>query len=392
MIQASAYYDYEQLQAEIDGRAVSYLNRAALGRWQDRLASSQLLAEWALVDPHARVLHMHCGDGLVGAAVARRLVGGHLTMLDCHVAAVETARRTLRANDIEDTQVMLSDCGHAVSDRTFDSVIALLPKGRAVWEQTIADAAALLRTGGDFYLSGANNSGIKSAAKFMQRVFGNVIVLAYKRGCRVLRSVKGTSTDPPQSDYHVWRTVSASVGGVPVEVISKPGIFSWDRLDDGTRMLIEYLQAHPLREDDRVLDMGCGSGVLALVAARQASAGAVVALDVDCRAVKATRRTFEHNDIASGEALLSDCGWAVRDRSFSAVVTNPPFHREQATTYAITERIIRDASELLRHRGRLYLVANSFLKYEPIIESAFGNAEVSSQTNRFKVWGAVKHG
>jgi 16S rRNA (guanine1207-N2)-methyltransferase len=392
MVGASAYYDDEQLRVEIDGRAVSYVNRTALGRWQDRRTSSQLLAEWALVDARARVLHLHCGDGLVGVAVARRLAGGHLTMLDCHVVAVETARRTLRANDIEDAEVMLGDCGHTVGDRTFDTVIALLPKGRAVWEQTIADAAALLCTGGDFYLSGANNSGIKSAAKFMQQVFGNVIVLAYKGGCRVLRSVKDAPIDPPQSDYYVWRTISACVGGMSLEVVSKPGIFSWDRFDDGTRMLIECLQAHTLREDDQVLDMGCGSGALALVAARQASAGTAVALDVDCRAVEATRRTFEHNNIANGEVLLSDCGWAVRDRSFSAVVANPPFHREQATTYAIAKRIIRDASERLRHRGRLYLVANSFLKYGPIIESAFGNATVLAQTNRFKVWHAVKHG
>jgi 16S rRNA (guanine1207-N2)-methyltransferase len=72
------------------------------------------------------------------------------------------------------------------------------------------------------------------------------------------------------------------------------------------------------------------------------------------------------------------------------VVTNPPFHREQATTYTIAEQIIRDAARLLRKKGRLYLVANSFLKYRPIIESAFGNATLLRETSRFKVWYATK--
>ena len=86
------------------------------------------------------------------------------------------------------------------------------------------------------------------------------------------------------------------------------------------------------------------------------------------------------------------CGGAeaVGDRSFTALVTNPPFHQERATTYTIAEQIVRDAAALLRRRGRLYLVANAFLKYEPVIQEAFGNVELLRQTNRFKVWYATK--
>ena len=68
----------------------------------------------------------------------------------------------------------------------------------------------------------------------------------------------------------------------------------------------------------------------------------------------------------------------------------PPFHHERATTYVIAEQIIREAAALLQRHGRLYLVANSFLKYGPVIEQAFGNVEILRKTNRFKVWSATK--
>jgi 16S rRNA (guanine1207-N2)-methyltransferase len=333
---------------------------------------------------------MHCGDGLAGVAVAKQLATGQLTMLDSHVAAIETTRRTLQANQVTNAEVMLSDCAQAVQSRTFDSVLALLPKGRAVWEQTVLDAAHVLRTGGPLYLAGANDSGIKSAAKYIARVFGEVNVPAYKGGCRVLRATKSAQTKPPASEYHVWRTIRAQVDGEQLEYATKPGLFAWEALDDGTRLLIEALHARPLEADDQVLDIGCGSGVLTLVASRQAHAGQVIGLDADFRAVEATRRTLAHNQISNAQAMLSDCAEAVSDRSFTALVTNPPFHQERATTYTIAEQIVRDAAALLRRRGRLYLVANAFLKYAPVIQEAFGNVELLRQTNRFKVWYATK--
>ncbi len=81
---------------------------------------------------------------------------------------------------------------------------------------------------------------------------------------------------------------------------------------------------------------------------------------------------------------------AVGDRTFDVVLTNPPFHQEQATTYVVAEQIICDAARILARSGRLYLVANRFLKYEPLIEQAFGRARLLRETKSFRVWYAEK--
>jgi 16S rRNA (guanine1207-N2)-methyltransferase len=154
--------------------------------------------------------------------------------------------------------------------------------------------------------------------------------------------------------------------------------------------LLEALHAHPLKGEDRVWDIGCGCGPLTLLAAQQAHRGCVIATDVDWRAEQATRRTASLNGLTNVEVLLSDCAEALLGRRFSAVVTNPPFHQARATTYALTEQMIVDAARLLQPGGRIYLVANSFLRYKPMLELAFGGAQLLAETRGFKVWTAIR--
>lgn len=392
MSEADAYYAFRRTDVQLAGQATAVWTRAALGEVGDRLTAAALLAAHVQTAPGARVLHMHCAEGASCAAVGRQLVGGTLVALDAHIAAVEATRRTLESNGVvgDAAEVTVSDCARAVAGQVFDVVLSLLPKGRAVWEQTVNDAATVLRPGGAFYLAGANDAGIKSAAKYVGEVFGKVAVLGYRGGCRLVCAVRPERVDVPDSGYYRWRTMRTQAGGQEVAFVTKPGLFSWDRLDDGSRLLIEVLSARALHEGDRVLDLGCGTGVLSQVAAQHTSPGQVVAVDADCRAVDATRRTMALVGGGETEVVLCDCAEGVRDRTFSVVVTNPPFHRDQPTTYAIAAQIIREAARLLRPRGRLYLVANAFLKYRPLIAEAFGSAERVKHDNRYNVWFAVR--
>jgi 16S rRNA (guanine1207-N2)-methyltransferase len=144
---------------------------------------------------------------------------------------------------------------------------------------------------------------------------------------------------------------------------------------------------------DRVLDLGCGTGLAGLAAARRAVDGEVVLVDTDVRAVESARRTLAANGIANGEALLSDCGSAVLPRDpgqrFDVVITNPPFHQGVGVDYEVACQFVRDAARVLRRGGRLFLVANRFLRYGDLIQETFGDLATAYADNRYHVLTAV---
>jgi 16S rRNA (guanine1207-N2)-methyltransferase len=388
------YYQFAPHEATLAGQTITFYSRPALGDLQEHLTCAHLLAEWHRASPGARVLCLHCGTGLAGMAAARQATEGQVTLVDSHVVAVQAAERALQTNQLTRAHAVLGDCAQPMHGQTFDQVLAHLPKGRATWQQTILDAAQLLRVDGTFYLAGANQSGIKSAAKYLNQVFGNTSVLGYRGGCRVLCAVKAAAppatTPGAADDYYAWRTIEAKIGDETLTYATKPGLFAWKGLDRGTRLLLKVLQTHPLRPDDRVWDLGCGGGPLTVLVARQAHEGRVVATDVDWRAEQATMRTVVHNKLQNVEVWLGDCAEALGPHIFDAVVTNPPFHQARATTYAIAEQIIAEAARRLDPGGRLYLVANSFLQYKPMIVAAFGDAQLLADAHGFKIWHAVK--
>jgi 16S rRNA (guanine1207-N2)-methyltransferase len=163
---------------------------------------------------------------------------------------------------------------------------------------------------------------------------------------------------------------------------SRPGVFSWDRLDPGTKALIEVIDIPAV---GAVLDLGCGYGIIGAVAASLAPGGQALLLDADVTAVEAAGHTLARNGVKNGSARLSDCGEAVRDKQFDVVATNPPFHQGMATSQAVARQFITDAAEIMAPGGSFYLVANKFLPYEKQLAELFGLVEPVYVDARYKV-------
>src|SRR5581483_6764907 len=114
------------------------------------------------------------------------------------------------------------------------------------------------------------------------------------------------------------------------------------------------------------------AGFIGAYIAERTSKGQVTLLDVSLVSVAASRRLLEQRGLTNAQVLASDGLQAVRDQRFDLVATNPPFHLGGVRTTVIAEGLIREAARVLHPRGRLYLVANRFLKYEPMLRSCFG--------------------
>jgi len=378
------YHRFREITLELDDTTYRLVSKPGIVSWNRVDPATRLLAQTLAPAPTAAVLVLGCGNGLLGLIAAGRVPQGRVLLVDDSCVAVEAAQRTLALNEVTNAEVRLGEEA-AIRGSAFDLVALALPKGRETTLRALADAAAALRIGGRLLLAGPTRGGIKSAVARMKALFGNAEVLRIKSRHRVAVSIKRTSiaVSPPAP----YTEITAEVRGQTVRFVSRPGVFAGLDLDQGTRVLIEALQ---LRPTDVVLDLGCGSGVIGLVAARLCPQGHVTLVDSSCTAVEAARRTLALNGITNAEVLLSDCASAVFDRKFDVVATNPPFHQGFGVAYDVAHQFILDAGRVLRRGGRLYLVANRFIRYDNWIEERFGNVTTVYQDNRYRVLRAIK--
>ena len=371
------YYTWHDEQLMIGDQVIRYATKPGLA---DTLLPLRLLAEAVEAQPGERALDLTCGSGLASAALMQR--GVDVTSFDDGIVAVEAARRTLTLNGFPAESVQVGDA----YGEGFDLALIAAPKGREVGRRLLAQAARCVKPVGRIYLAGATRSGIKSLIADARDLLGPMAVVRVKASHRVAVGQVGADVGPSiETDYtsHV-----ADVRGRAWPYMARPGVFAWDRLDEGSRCLIETMQ---IDRSDAVLDLGCGCGLVGLVASTLAQH--VISVDASAAAVEATRRTYQLNHVTNAEVRLSDCASAVFDMRFDAVVTNPPFHQGVGTDYAVARQFARDAAQLLykpdaatdQPGGRLWLVANRFLRYEHELVDRFAKVQVAYEDNRYRV-------
>ncbi len=392
------YRVWQRMQVDVAGRTVAIMSKPGVFAHPGVDPSAELLALHVHPSEGDVVVHMNVGSGRLGAAIALEGRAARVLLTDRNVLSCEAAGRTLVSNRVEGAVELYVGHGRKPlpGDLVADVVAIRIPQGKLSLLQLLHDAHALLRVGGFCYIAGATNEGAKSAASTMEVLFGNVSTVATASGHRVVRAIRQASPpvgasvpSSPYTDADVFHEQVLELRGQTFTFSSRPGVFSWDHLDEATAILVEHMD---VRTGDRVLDLGCGYGVLGVVAGRLAGeAGHVTMVDVDAEAVRSAERSAAAARIAPVRVLPSDIAHAVLDERFDVVVTNPPFHVGKATDIEVPIQFIADAFAVLAPGGRLNLVANRTLPYEGAMKYLFGNITTVHDGRRFKVLSAVKN-
>ena len=336
------------------------------------MLQSQLLVKTVQLAPGARVLFLNSAADPFVSVVAQQVPAGSIILAEDNIAALQTTLHHLRAGAQEVRHVAFHEYTSQEPAATMDCAILsmLYQPGNAWIHYGLALAAYALRPGGYLYVAGAKDRGITTIARRMQERFGNVETLEIHKGQRVVRAQQLANALPsakPSADDLLH------------------AVFAQGKLDEGTHLLIEALDIH---DEDDALDIGCGAGYLGLHIARLAERGSVTMVDASLAAVTMAQRSVEQSDMAGSRnirVLPGDGVQTVSSQRFDLVVTNPPFHSGGIQTTDIAERFIRGAAQVLRPGGRFYLVANRFLKYEPVIRECFGKVKEVGGDGRYKV-------
>lgn len=270
-------------------------------------------------------------------------------------------------------------------DFTPESVLYRISKEKRVVEHILQSSWNLLGINGELCIAGFKNEGIKTFAKRAEQAWKCTVTL--QRGdanLHLYRFVKTAEQAAPLNDesYHNLQEIGQ---WQELRVNSKPGVFAWNRFDEGSQFLLQHLDTF-LRQSDysrqSVLDLGCGYGLLAM-ALHQAGCARIVATDNNAAAIRACQYNFAQYGIA-GDVIAADCAEGITGR-FDLVVCNPPFHQGFDVEQDLTDRFLLATRRLLTKNGRALFVVNSFIPLERKAKPMFGSIGVVADNKRFKL-------
>jgi len=172
------------------------------------------------------------------------------------------------------------------------------------------------------------------------------------------------------------------VDGEALSFETTPGLFSPGKADPGTLALLSHAALAP---DDRVLDLGCGYGLVGVWCARRIGAERVVMTDRDPVAVRMARINAERNGVPGigihvGEALRT-----LPDTGFTLILSNPPYHED----FSVAKEFIEKGFNRLTVGGRMLLVTKRREWYRNKLVSIFGGVRIH-ETDGYFVFEAEK--
>jgi 16S rRNA (guanine1207-N2)-methyltransferase len=168
-----------------------------------------------------------------------------------------------------------------------------------------------------------------------------------------------------------------------IRAVSRPGVFGHRSLDPGARALINTMA---IRDGDRILDIGCGSGTVSLAAAFRAHSVSVIAIDSHARAVECTMRGATLNGLENVTAILNADGEAPGPGTFDLVLGNPPYYSD----YRIAEIFLQGARRALKPGGKVLIVAKSHAWYDTRMPELFDHIRSHAHKQYTVVEGTAK--
>ena len=176
--------------------------------------------------------------------------------------------------------------------------------------------------------------------------------------------------------------IEATVEGFDLCFETAEGLFSPRRLDAGTLAMLARAAIQPA---DKVLDLGCGYGLVGVVAAKIAGPERVVLLDSDPEAVACASRNLALNGVGGALAVVSDGLVACQETGFSKILCNPPYHAD----FAVPKRFIEKGFNRLVVGGSMWMVTRRDAWYRNKLTAVFGGVRVHADDGYF-VFEAVK--
>lgn len=260
-------------------------------------------------------------------------------------------------------------------------VVLRIPKQRHLFEHQLSQLAKIVAQGSTVLAAGMDKHLSPHTADILERYIGPTQRRPGHRKARLfiaLRDERHVQQYAENSTYHCE--------ALGTDLHSLPNVFSREKLDLGTRFLLEQLQT--IAPAQKVIDLACGNGIVGLVALEQGLASQVTFCDESAMALQSARlnanRIFpnmeKHLSFHLGDGLLQ-----YQEKPAHLILCNPPFHLGHTVDEFAGRHLLRQCSRHLQPSGQLYLVANRHIDYRPSLRQTFDRVEKFASNAKFNI-------
>lgn len=284
----------------------------------------------------------------------------------------------------ENTTNVTSDLGEHI-------VLIKVPKSLAMLEDQLHRIRPMLKPKTIIVAAAMSKHIHTSTLDCFEKIIGPTKTSLAKKKARLVFCQLDNTLPINNNPYPKTFTLPYQLDGIGIEMKSHAAVFSQDRLDQGSRFLIENLPEVDYN-DKTIVDLGCGNGVVGLLTAIKYPSAKLIFTDESYMAVESAISNFlsVFKDTRDAEFLQTDCLQGINEGSVSLILCNPPFHQNNAISDATAWQMYLQSRDVLAEGGELRVIGNRHLAYHVKLKKLFGNCEVVANNKKFVVLKAVK--
>jgi len=298
----------------------------------------------------------------------------------------------LEANKLTNNKIKHLTSNQSIEDFvTYALVLIRIPKHNSLLEYQLTSIAPHINSKTTIIASGMTRDIHNSTLSIFEKTIGDTKTSLAKKKARLIFSKCENNSKNISAENFEKQAKTYTEEKFGVTSYGLAGVFSRDRLDSGSRVLLNYLPQ--TRANQKVADLGCGTGILGTTLAKINSSLQVVFCDESYLALASAKLTYDNNidssrerNISKAEYVITDVLDGVDNNQFDHILCNPPFHQQNVQTLSIANKMFRQSSSRLRESGEFRVVANRHLKYRPMLSQYFKSVTSISDDPKFIVW------